>query len=295
VLEQIESSSLAADAESLESEAASTPATSNEPARVLTFDAAEGRSGVVLDRDRRHARDWAGKAPSDGAEATPAAAHSTARSPAHSTTRSVAHSGTRSAADPAAPADAHSAIPAAPAFIKPSRRASAVWLYASLTALVLLAAQLTNHFRSDLASVEGIGPMLRNLYGSLGIDLIPRWDLAQYRIVDWVATAEPNAKGRGSLRITAQIQNDGRRAQPFPYVHLQLKDRWEKSVASRMFRPVEYLDASERSEQLMPAGATARAELEVVDPGPDAYGFELDVCIEQPDETVRCAADDVFR
>jgi hypothetical protein len=62
-----------------------------------------------------------------------------------------------------------------------------------------------------------------------------------------------------------------------------------------MFQPTEYLPMQERAERLMRPGATARAELEVVDPGPDAYGFELDVCILQPDKNVRCAADNVFR
>jgi len=45
---------------------------------------------------------------------------------------------------------------------------------------------------------------------------------------------------------------------------------------------------------MMRAGATAEAQLVVVDPGPDAYGFELDVCV-QTESALICAADDVFR
>jgi hypothetical protein len=44
----------------------------------------------------------------------------------------------------------------------------------------------------------------------------------------------------------------------------------------------------------MSPGETTRAELEVVDPGPDAYGFELDVCIEVEPSLVTCGADEVF-
>jgi hypothetical protein len=44
----------------------------------------------------------------------------------------------------------------------------------------------------------------------------------------------------------------------------------------------------------MSPGETARAEIEVVDPGPDAYGFELDVCIEVEASLVTCGADEVF-
>jgi predicted Zn finger-like uncharacterized protein len=175
-----------------------------------------------------------------------------------------------------------------------SRRARG-WLYATIAAAAVLGGQITNHFRSELAGVKGLGPLLSDVYAKLGVELIPSWDVQQYQIVDWVATAEPNANGRGSLKITARIQNKGLRAQPFPYVHLQLENRWEKSVASRMFEPEEYLPADEQPSALMKPGATTQAELEVVDPGRDAYGFELDVCIERPSRALVCAADEVFR
>jgi len=44
----------------------------------------------------------------------------------------------------------------------------------------------------------------------------------------------------------------------------------------------------------MAPGETARAQLEVVDPGPDAYGFELDVCIEAETHVLSCGSDKVF-
>jgi hypothetical protein len=44
----------------------------------------------------------------------------------------------------------------------------------------------------------------------------------------------------------------------------------------------------------MAPGETTRAEMEVVDPGPDAYGFELDVCIEVEAFLVTCGTDEVF-
>jgi hypothetical protein len=44
----------------------------------------------------------------------------------------------------------------------------------------------------------------------------------------------------------------------------------------------------------MAPGETARAQLEVVDPGPDAYGFELDVCIEVETRVLSCGSDKVF-
>jgi hypothetical protein len=77
-------------------------------------------------------------------------------------------------------------------------------------------------------------------------------------------------------------------------VHVQLLDRWESAVGSRIFEPQEYLASGARAQRLMSPGATARAELDVVDPGPDAYGFELDVCVKSGPEHLRCTADAIF-
>jgi hypothetical protein len=132
------------------------------------------------------------------------------------------------------------------------------------------------------------------LYGALGAEIAPSWDVRQYQIIDWVANAEPNSRGVGSLKITARIQNRGPLRQPYPVVQLRLKDRWEEAVGSRMFTPAEYLPRDTPRGRLMLPGETARAELELVDPGPDAYGFELDVCIEVEASLVTCGTDEVF-
>ncbi|HEY8519615.1 MAG TPA: zinc-ribbon and DUF3426 domain-containing protein [Gammaproteobacteria bacterium] len=171
-------------------------------------------------------------------------------------------------------------------------RPSRWWTAGVVVAALALAAQAVHHYRNDLALHELLGAPLRHAYAALGQPLSPRWDLLQYQILDWVATAEPNANGRGSLKITARIHNRGPRAQPYPQIHLQLEDRWDATVGSRVFAPAEYLGRA--PEAMMAAGATAQAELEVVDPGPDAYGFELDVCMEM-EGALRCRADLPFR
>ena len=168
------------------------------------------------------------------------------------------------------------------------------WTVAAALALLVLGAQAVHHFRSDIAGHATFGPWLTATYKTLGGELTPRWDVDQYEIIDWIATAEPNSRGIGSLKITARIQNRGPSRQPYPAVQLRLKDRWEAAIGSRMFAPAEYLPRDTPRGRLMSPGETARAEIEVVDPGPDAYGFELDVCIEVEASLVTCGADEVF-
>ena len=168
------------------------------------------------------------------------------------------------------------------------------WTVGAALALLVFGAQAIHHFRSDIAGHATVGPWLTATYKTLGSELTPRWNVDQYEIIDWIATAEPNSRGIGSLKITARIQNRGPSRQPYPAVQLRLKDRWEAAIGSRMFAPAEYLPRDTPRGRLMSPGETARAEIEVVDPGPDAYGFELDVCIEVEASLVTCGADEVF-
>ena len=168
------------------------------------------------------------------------------------------------------------------------------WTVATALALLALGVQLIHYFRADLAGHPTFGPWLTATYKVFGVDVAPNWDVHQYEIIDWVATAEPNARGLGSLKITARIQNRGPQRQPYPAVQLRLKDRYETALGSRVFTPAEYLPRDTPSGRLMSPGETARAEIEVVDPGPDAYGFELDVCIEVEASLVTCGTDEVF-
>jgi hypothetical protein len=175
---------------------------------------------------------------------------------------------------------------------KDAPRRSGWWSAGVAFGVAALALQMINHYRAELVKQPSVGSLVRGAYAALGIVVLPRWDVRQYQILDWVATAEPSSGGIGSLRITARIKNLGPEYQPYPDVNLRLKDRWEAAVGGRVFAPAEYLAATPR--KLMAPGETARAQLELVDPGPDAYGFDLDVCVEIETHVLSCRNDKVF-
>jgi predicted Zn finger-like uncharacterized protein len=204
--------------------------------------------------------------------------------------------------DPAADSTASAADTGPPPFAEPwspeqterrRRTLAALWRYGVVAASLALTLQVVHHFRGEIARSALFGPPLEEAYALVGRPLVPKWDVQQYRVFDWVA--ELDSSGQGNLVITASIQNTGPRAQPYPQVYLELKDRWEEAVASRVFEPREYLATKQAPNTLMAAGDTTRARLTVVDPGPEAYGFELDVCIERERNLLSCAADRVFR
>jgi predicted Zn finger-like uncharacterized protein len=184
--------------------------------------------------------------------------------------------------------------PFGPSADPPEPRRSWWWAVAAAVAFLTLALQVLDHFRTELAGHPTVGSWVQGAYSLFGVEVQPRWDVYQYEIVEWIATAEPNTRGLGSLKITAHIMNRGPARQPYPAIQLELKDRWEDAVGRRLFTPAEYLPRDAPRARMMAPGETTRAEIEVIDPGPDAYGFELDVCIEVEASSVSCRTDEVF-
>jgi hypothetical protein len=71
-------------------------------------------------------------------------------------------------------------------------------------------------------------------------------------------------------------------------LRLTLQDRFGSEVASRALEPREYLHAEPASNALLGAGQRIDAEIAIVDPGKDAVGFEIDVCLRDPNG-LKCA------
>ncbi len=80
-----------------------------------------------------------------------------------------------------------------------------------------------------------------------------------------------------------------------PLIYLELTDRWEQTIGSRYFEPGEYLADRASSTRVLEPESVADIRLELLDPGPGAYGFEVDLCVEVSDQTLRCKSDRVFQ
>jgi predicted Zn finger-like uncharacterized protein len=165
-----------------------------------------------------------------------------------------------------------------------------VWTIGAAVLGAILLLQFAHHYRAGLARVPLMGSAVVAFYGMFGSDVTRRYDLAQYAIVESAAVAQPDAGEHGWLLIEARLRNRGPRAQPYPHIFLTLEDRWQKNIAGRYFAPNEYLISPVSDISEMAVGATVDAQLIIVDPGPEASGFEIDVCI-QFDDGFACAAD----
>ncbi|GAC1302866.1 MAG: hypothetical protein NVS1B6_18230 [Steroidobacteraceae bacterium] len=163
------------------------------------------------------------------------------------------------------------------------------WLIAALVGLLLLLAQLVHQNREWLAGPpQGpVSAVVRALYRALGSPLPAPASLAAYQLRQWGVTGDPDAQG--TLRLRASILNAAAELQPYPLLRVTLADRFGRGIAKRDFEPGEYLGRP--TSRLLAPGERADATLDILDPGENAEGFEIDVCLRGVDKKISCAND----
>ncbi len=155
----------------------------------------------------------------------------------------------------------------------------AVWLIAAVVLGFLLVIQIVHANHEWLATHA---PKLLTGYATT-----PSADLESYQLRQWGVTGDPAAKG--TLRVRASIMNTAAQLQRYPLLRVSLLNRFGSRVGAREFEPSEYLGKA--TARMLAPGERADATLDILDPGKDAEGFEIDVCIRGADKAVVCAGD----
>jgi predicted Zn finger-like uncharacterized protein len=168
-----------------------------------------------------------------------------------------------------------------------TRLQTLAWSVGCLLLALLLSAQLVHHYRQELSRSPQAGPALRSIYERIGRPLEPHWDLGAFELLQWGRAQQPDAPGQ--LLVRASLRNRADFPQPHPLLRLELENRFGAPVAAREFEPEEYLKDPAQAGRLLDAGAVAEAELVIADPGQDAMGYRLDVCIRESASRLRCA------
>jgi predicted Zn finger-like uncharacterized protein len=153
------------------------------------------------------------------------------------------------------------------------------WLGATIVSALLLLAQVLHHNRE--------WPLARAVYGWLGTPQAPPANLSAYQLRQWGVTGDPDANG--TLRVRASILNTAAQLQPYPLLRVTLADRFGKKIGARDFEPGEYL--GKPIARLLAPGERVDATLQILDPGKNAEGFEIDVCLRGVEQKISCAAD----
>jgi predicted Zn finger-like uncharacterized protein len=182
-------------------------------------------------------------------------------------------------------------VPEPEFFPRARARPVAPWIVAAVLLALLLGAQVVHANREWLAAHAPFGRTLRSIYAKLGDPLPVPANLGSYQLRQWGVSGDPDANG--TLHVRASILNTAADFQPYPLLRVTLTDRFGHRLGTREFAADEYLGKPTLS--LLAPGERVDATVSIQDPGKDAEGFEIDVCLRGADHALSCANDAAAR
>lgn len=130
-------------------------------------------------------------------------------------------------------------------------------------------------FRSyELANrLPALLPVLTSICSSLPCRYSGSIDVSKIELLNRDVRSHPTQKN--ALLISAAFINHASFDQPYPTIAVKLADLSGNIVATRHFKPEEYLDKIYSKFLLMESGTPIHITLAVLDPGDDAINFEF--------------------
>jgi len=120
-------------------------------------------------------------------------------------------------------------------------------------------------------------PSLRPWYGlackALDCELPALIDVKKIKSANLVIRSHP--KNKKALVVDAIITNKAAFKQPFPLLELTFSDFSDQVIASRRFKPYEYLGGELAGAKVMPAQTPIHIALEIIDPGKSAVNYQV--------------------
>ncbi|MDF3936536.1 DUF3426 domain-containing protein [Pseudomonas citronellolis] len=148
-----------------------------------------------------------------------------------------------------------------------------LWALLILLALAGLGAQYVAYHFDELAREDAYRPWFAELCPQLGCSLPSKVDVEQIRSSNLVVRSHPDFSG--ALVVDAIIYNRASFSQPFPLLELRFADLNGQLIASRSFKPSEYLGGELAGQTEMPPQTPIHVSLDILDPGPKAVNYSL--------------------
>lgn len=126
--------------------------------------------------------------------------------------------------------------------------------------------ELANRFPS-------LVPALTQLCQTLPCRYSGQRDVSQIEVISRNVSSHPTQKN--ALLISTAFVNRASFEQPYPIIAIRLSDLAGETVATRYFKPQDYLDSMYNPFLLMESGTPVHITLAVLDPGNDAVNFEF--------------------
>ncbi|TFY85882.1 DUF3426 domain-containing protein [Pseudomonas kairouanensis] len=148
-----------------------------------------------------------------------------------------------------------------------------LWILLVLLAAAGLAGQYIAYQFDDLARQDAYRPWFQQLCPTLGCTVPSRVDIAHIKSSNLVVRSHPDFAG--ALVVDAIIYNRATFSQPFPLLELRFADLNGGLIASRRFKPAEYLSGELAGVSEMPSQTPIHISLDILDPGNKAVNYSL--------------------
>ncbi|WLH69114.1 DUF3426 domain-containing protein [Pseudomonas sp. FP2309] len=148
-----------------------------------------------------------------------------------------------------------------------------IWILLVLIAAAGLAAQYIAYQFDDLARQDAYRPWFQQLCPTLGCTVPSRVDISHIKSSNLVVRSHPEFAG--ALVVDAIIYNRATFSQPFPLLELRFADLNGNLIASRRFKPAEYLSGELAGVSEMPSQTPIHISLDILDPGNKAVNYSL--------------------
>lgn len=148
-----------------------------------------------------------------------------------------------------------------------------LWLLLVLLAAGGLAGQYISYHFEELARQDQYRPWFQQLCPQIGCTVPSKVDIAKIKSSNLVVRSHPEFSG--ALVVDAIIYNRAPFSQPFPLLELRFADLNGHLIASRRFKPGEYLNGDLEGMAEMPPQTPIHIALDILDPGPKAVNYSL--------------------
>ncbi|TBU97153.1 DUF3426 domain-containing protein [Phytopseudomonas dryadis] len=147
------------------------------------------------------------------------------------------------------------------------------WGLLNLIAASALAGQYVIYHFAELARQDQYRPWFEQACPVLGCELPSKVDIQQIRSSNLVVRSHPEFSG--ALVVDAILYNRAAFSQPFPLLEMRFADLNGQLIASRRFKPSEYLAGELAGQAEMPPQTPIHIALDILDPGVRAVNYSL--------------------
>ncbi|MFC6336834.1 DUF3426 domain-containing protein [Pseudomonas sp. CCM 7891] len=147
------------------------------------------------------------------------------------------------------------------------------WALLVLLAAAGLAGQYIAYQFDELARQDAYRPWFQELCPKLGCAVPSRVDIDHIKSSNLVVRSHPEFSG--ALVVDAIIYNRAMFSQPFPLLELRFADLNGNLIASRRFKPAEYLNGELAGVTEMPSQTPIHIAMDILDPGNKAVNYSL--------------------